>query len=126
MGIGEIQKKLIKAPPYPRVKHKREKGNPTPQPPKGAYGTLESWGRYAGAPAEARESRGEAVSRTWGRVCVYVWWPMDTILDFFKSNGGEFLGIFSFEFRIYLVTFSENLIVLRFFSLQFLEIQLDY
>ena len=57
---------------YPRVKHKREKGNPTPQPPKGAYGTLESWGRYAGAPAEARESRGEAVSRTWGRVCVCV------------------------------------------------------
>ena len=41
---------------YPRVKHKREKGNQTPQPPKpkGAYGTLESWGRYAGAPAEAR------------------------------------------------------------------------
>ena len=28
---------------YPRVKRKREKGNQTPQPPKGAYAALESW-----------------------------------------------------------------------------------
>ena len=57
---------------YPRVKRKREKCNPFFLAAEGSSAYPENLGATWRSTAEPRESRGEAVSRTWGLLTNYV------------------------------------------------------
>ena len=95
---------------YPRVKHKREKCNPTPQAPKGPYGILEPCGNM---PERQRRQENPVAKqcREPGGVCVCVcdghWTPSQIFSNPIVGNFWESSALNSGSIQLPLVKISQ-------------------